>query len=199
LNKGAALALLLGVCLNCATTPALGGARGKQGASQFRSDYDQYFRKYAKHTFGVGTDWSWFKAQAIAESNLNPAARSSVAAKGVMQIMPATYAELQKKNPELGAIDDPRWNIAAGIAYDRQLWNRLSEWEDVSERRRFMFGAYNAGHATITRARRVAAAEGQADKNWNAVAQIAPKVPKWRHRETLGYIDRIETFQAQIR
>jgi soluble lytic murein transglycosylase-like protein len=185
--------------LNCISAPVLAGARGKQGAAQFRSDYDQYFRKYAKHTFGVGSDWTWFKAQAIAESNLNPLARSSVQAKGVMQIMPATYAELQQKNPELGAIEEPRWNIAAGIAYDRMLWNRLKELEDEGERRRFMFGAYNAGHATIARARRVAIAEGQVDKNWRAVALVAPKVPKWRHKETLGYIERIEAFQTQIK
>ena len=32
--------------------------------------YDGHFRKYTKHFFGVGFDWKWFKAQAIAESNL---------------------------------------------------------------------------------------------------------------------------------
>ena len=77
------------------------------------STYDEIFRKYSKQYFGVGFDWKVFKAQAMTESNLNPEAKSWVGAKGVMQLMPATYQEIQSKNPEIGEISDPRWNIAA--------------------------------------------------------------------------------------
>jgi membrane-bound lytic murein transglycosylase MltF len=178
---------------------AMAGARGKSGAPEFRTEYDEYFRKYAKHYFGVGADWSWFKAQAVAESNLNPGATSFAKAKGVMQLMPATYAELQKKNPDFGAIDEPRWNIAAGISYDRLLWNRLRDLLTDNERRRFMFGANNAGATTIARARRLAKAEGQADHEWQGVSNIAPKVPQWRHRETLSYVSRIEAVREKLR
>ncbi len=180
-------------------SPVLAGIRAKAGAPEFKTEYDDYFRKYTKHYFGVGADWSWFKAQAVAESNLNPTAQSSAKARGVMQLMPATYAELQKKNPDLGNIEDPRWNIAAGIYYDRQIWNRLSDLSVEIERRRFMFGSYNAGPATISRARRFAKAEGQLDHEWQSVANVAPKVPQWRHRETLGYINRIEVVQNKIK
>ena len=38
--------------------------------------YDGMFRKYSKHYFGPHVNWKWFKSQAIAESNLKPAARS---------------------------------------------------------------------------------------------------------------------------
>jgi len=38
------------------------GAVTGQVAKRFRSDYDEYFRKYTKHYFGVGRDWRWFKA-----------------------------------------------------------------------------------------------------------------------------------------
>jgi membrane-bound lytic murein transglycosylase F len=43
-----------------------------------------------------------------------------------MQIMPSTYADLHKKSPYLsaGTLSDPRWNIAAGIFYDRILYKR---------------------------------------------------------------------------
>ncbi len=34
--------------------------------------YDPYFSKYTKRYFGPAFDWTRFKAQAIAESNLNP-------------------------------------------------------------------------------------------------------------------------------
>jgi soluble lytic murein transglycosylase-like protein len=170
----------------------------KERREIYTSEYDQYFRKYAKHHFGIGTDWTWFKAQAIAESNLKPNAQSGVRARGLMQLMPATYAELQKKNPELGEISEPRWNIAAGIFYDRQIWNRLQDVDAEAERRRFMFGAYNAGPTTINRARRVARDAGHAAHEWQGVVSVAPQVPQWRHRETLGYISRIETVKTAL-
>lgn len=160
--------------------------------------YDDHFRKYAKHYFGVGTDWHWFKSQAIAESNLNPDAQSWVKARGLMQLMPATYAELQRKNPELGEITDPRWNIAAGVAYDKQLWDRYSDITRDDDRRRFMFAAYNAGAATMRRARNHAREAGHDATAWQSVTVVAPQVPKWRHAETLGYIERIEQFRAKL-
>jgi membrane-bound lytic murein transglycosylase F len=191
--------LLAALALLSSASPASAGIRAKAGAPEFRTEYDEYFRKYAKHYFGVGADWSWFKAQAVAESNLNPDARSFAKARGVMQLMPATYAELQKKNPDIGNIEDPRWNIAAGIYYDRQLWNRLQDLLAEDERRRFMFGAYNAGPTTIRRARAMARAEGHADQEWRGVVTVAPRVTQWRHRETLGYVSKIESIQSRIR
>jgi hypothetical protein len=86
--------------------------------------YDRYFSKYAKRFFGAGFDWTHFKAQAIAESNLNIKAKSHVGAVGLMQIMPATFLEITQKNKFIaGSAGEPRWNIAAGISYNRSLWN----------------------------------------------------------------------------
>ena len=191
--------LLAALALLSSASPAAAGIRAKAGAPEFRTEYDEYFRKYAKHYFGVGADWSWFKAQAVAESNLNPDALSFAKARGIMQRMPATYAELQQKNPDIGNIEDPRWNIAAGIYYDRQLWNRLQDLLAEGERRRFMFGAYNAGPTTIRRARALARAEGHVDQEWRGVVTVAPRVTRWRHKETLGYVSKIETIQGRIR
>jgi membrane-bound lytic murein transglycosylase F len=182
-----ATTLLLAAGVLLLATPAL--ARDKS-ASHAR--FDDHFRKYSKHYFGVGTDWHWFKSQAMAESNLNPLAQSAVKARGIMQLMPATYAELQQKNPEFGAITDPRWNIAAGIRYDKNLWDRLGDVSNEAERRRFMFASYNAGAATIRRARQVAATQMGNGAEWSSIASVAPRVPRWRHVETLSYIKRIE-------
>jgi soluble lytic murein transglycosylase-like protein len=181
---------------------ALGGFQCAEAAASkpgnYRSDYDEHFRKYAKRYFGVNKDWRWFKAQAIAESNLDTNAKSWVAAKGVMQIMPRTFADLQKKNPEFASIDDPRWNIAAGIYYDSTLWKRYDVLLEDQQRRNFMFGAYNAGPGTMTRARQVAENAGRDNTQWNSVVAVAPQVPSWRHKETLSYVERIQGFFATL-
>src|SRR4029079_9970930 len=84
--------------------------------------YDDTFRKYSKRYFGPLFDWRLFKAQAMAESNLQTTARSWAGARGIMQLMPTTLHEIRSKNPEIiGRWDRPEWNIAAGIAYSRQL------------------------------------------------------------------------------
>jgi soluble lytic murein transglycosylase-like protein len=180
----------------------LGGLQCVEAATSkpgnYRADYDEHFRKYAKRYFGVNKDWRWFKAQAIAESNLDSNARSWVAAKGVMQIMPRTFADLQKKNPEFANIDDPRWNIAAGIFYDSTLWKRYDVLLEDQQRRNFMFGAYNAGPGTMTRARQVAENAGRDNTQWNSVVAVAPQVPSWRHKETLSYVERIQGFFATL-
>lgn len=177
---------------------AVPDADAAPGREKYRSDFDDHFRKYSKHYFGVNKDWRWFKAQAIAESNINPDVKSWVSAKGVMQIMPRTFEELQKKNPEFVSIDDPRWNIAAGIYYDSVLWRRYSALTEEQQRRNFMFGAYNAGPTTITRARQLAQKAGHDDTQWSSVVAVAPQVPSWRHKETLTYIERIQKFFAEL-
>ncbi|MFN8005843.1 MAG: transglycosylase SLT domain-containing protein [Terriglobia bacterium] len=162
------------------------------------STYDEIFRKYSKQYFGVGFDWKVFKAQAMTESNLNPAAKSWVGAKGLMQLMPATFQEVQSKNPEIGEIDDPRWNIAAGIYYDRKLWNAWTEHESIKDRLSFVLGSYNAGRGTILKAQDKTEQEGLNSKNWTNVELVAPKVPRWRYEETLNYVRRIQAFYSNL-
>ena len=162
------------------------------------STYDEIFRKYSKQYFGVGFDWKVFKAQAMTESNLNPEAKSWVGAKGVMQLMPATYQEIQSKNPDIGEISDPRWNIAAGIFYDRKLWNSWTEHETIKDRLSFVLSSYNAGRGTILKAKGTAEDEGLDSKAWTNVEIVAPKVPRWRYEETLNYVRRIQSFYVDM-
>jgi hypothetical protein len=67
----AVLAMCVAVALFGLTPTALAGPKGTT-----KTEFDEHFRKYAKHYFGVGTDWHWFKSQAMTESNLNPNAQS---------------------------------------------------------------------------------------------------------------------------
>jgi membrane-bound lytic murein transglycosylase F len=178
-------ALCIAIFLSAAWTAA---AQSRRATDK----YDELFRKYAKQYFGVGFDWRVFKAQALTESNLNPDARSAVGARGIMQLMPSTFKEIQTRNPELEEVNDPRWNIAAGIYYNRRLWNSWNDHEQIQDRVRFMFGSYNAGRGTILKAKDTAAQNGLDARAWVNVETVAPKVPRWRHEETLSYIRRIQ-------
>ncbi|MBM3906659.1 MAG: transglycosylase SLT domain-containing protein [Gemmatimonadetes bacterium] len=171
----------------------------KRLADRNASRYDEIFRRYTKRYFGPGFDWRLFKAQGMAESGLDPDATSYVGARGIMQLMPATYQGITSRRPEFGAINDPEWNIAAGIMHDRYLWKLWSESISERERPAFMFGSYNAGEGTIRRARRSALDRVGAAEEWAHIEEVAPTVPRWRYRETLDYVRKIDRYYGDIR
>lgn len=97
---------------------------------------------YAAHVaeaasrFGIPQDWIW--AVMRIESNGNRRAVSSAGAMGLMQIMPATWANLRARY-HLGSDPfDPRNNIMAGAAYLREMLDRYGN-------ATAMLAAYNAG------------------------------------------------------
>ena len=162
--------------------------------------YDQHFTKYSKRFFGVGFDWHYFKAQAVAESNLREDARSPVGAVGVMQIMPRTFEEIQRKNPAItGSLDQPRWNIAAGIWYDRQHFVVWAADRSLVERLKFTFGSYNAGRSSILRAQQFALGEGLNARLWDSVAGELPRVTGRRSQETVAYVARVLDIRQVLR
>lgn len=149
------------------------------------TQYDGYFRKYSKRYFGPHFDWRWFKAQAIAESNLRPDAVSPVGAKGLMQIMPATYLDIKKANPHFLDLTEPRWNIAAGIYYDRMLYRKWQKRISEHERLMLAFASYNAGLGNILRAYK------RSPPPVTSWEDIAPRAPS----ETRGYVKRIRKLK----
>jgi membrane-bound lytic murein transglycosylase MltF len=168
-----------------------------RAAKKITDRYDPVFRKYTKRFFGPAFDWKYFKAQGFAESGLKADATSWVGARGVMQLMPSTYQEIASHRPEFGAIDQPEWNIAAGIMHDHYLWELWGKGIPQEERHRFMFASYNAGEGTISRAIAVARNNGS-EPVWSNVALIAPSVTRWRYSETLGYVRRIDSAYAKF-
>ncbi len=94
-------------------------------------------------------DPAWVAAEIRAESVFDPNARSQANAMGLMQVLPATGAEVARKAglPWAGAqsLYDPDTNIALGSAYLRQLLDRHGgkPFEVIA--------AYNAGPAPLNR------------------------------------------------
>lgn len=104
------------------------------GVSAARPSIDRLIEEAARR-FGVPP--SWVRAVMRQESGFDPDATSRAGAMGLMQVMPATYAELRRRHG-LGADPyDPRDNILAGTAYLRELHDRFGP--------EGMLPAYNAG------------------------------------------------------
>ena len=184
-------ALMIFIMLFFITSEATGEDFPNVNSKKWTTKYDQYFRKYTKRYFGAGFEWRWFKAQAIAESNLKADAKSWVNAKGIMQLMPKTFHEIKKKNPSFVDINEPRWNIAAGIYYDSQLYRKWKARRPFKDKISFTFASYNAGFRNIVKAQKTAKEDGLNENLWHNIRSVAPKVRGWRHKETVGYVDKI--------
>lgn len=162
--------------------------------------YDQQFRDQAAVHFsgvrlcGQPLDWRWFKAQGMAESSLNPTAISPAGARGIMQLMPATSAEIARVLYLPDEPFSPLLNIKFGVFYDWKMWCIWREEKNL-ERLRFMFASYNAGAGNIIKAQRRASPTDQ----WWAVAKELPRITGISHaRETASYVKRIEAFHRQL-
>jgi membrane-bound lytic murein transglycosylase MltF len=120
----------------------------------------QFFDKYGKR---YDFEPMMLAAQGYQESALNQEARSAVGAIGVMQVMPATGAELK-----VGDIRKAEPNIHAGAKYMDQLMTRYFKDAKFDEQNRtlFAFASYNAGPGNISRMRKEAEKRGLDPDQW---------------------------------
>ena len=102
-----------------------------------RSRFDRLFREAGKK---YGISWRLLKAQATAESNLDPTAVSSAGAQGLSQFMPATWEEFGEGDPF-----DPADAIDAQGKYMATLLERFGGDEEKA------LAAYNAGPTRVAR------------------------------------------------
>jgi membrane-bound lytic murein transglycosylase MltF len=164
-----------------------------------RDCFDEYFKQYTEQYFGPHFDWHYFKAQAIAESRLYPDARSPKGAIGLMQILPSTFREIVRKSEDIeGRIIEPRANIAAGIFYNRTLWDGWSGDRAFEDRLNFMFGSYNAGKGNILQAQRLAVKKGLNPHAWTSIARTLPVVTGGSSRETIAYVERVHEIKKAL-
>jgi soluble lytic murein transglycosylase-like protein len=101
-----------------------------------QSEYRPAFTRAARDT---GLPLALLVALGHVESNLRADARSSADARGLLQVLPSTAAELR-----LDA-DRPSSNVLAGARYLRQLLDRFKSTD-------LALAAYNAGPTAVTEA-----------------------------------------------
>ena len=118
------------------------------------------FRKYGDK---YGFDPLMLAAQGYQESTLDQNKKSHVGAIGVMQIMPATGAELK-----VGDIKSIEPNIHGGTKYMDQLMTRYFKDANFSQTNRtlFAFASYNAGPGRISQMRKETARRGLDPDKW---------------------------------
>ncbi|MFZ7124868.1 MAG: transglycosylase SLT domain-containing protein [Desulfobacterales bacterium] len=102
-----------------------------------QDSYDALIEEAAREH---GVDFPLIKAVIRAESGFNHKAVSRKGARGLMQIMPANFNDLQIRNPY-----DPRENIMAGTRYLRWLLDRFEGKLGLS------LAAYNCGPSLVER------------------------------------------------
>jgi len=102
-------------------------------------------------------------AQGYQESQLDQGAKSAVGAIGIMQLMPATGAEMA-----VGDIHKAEANIHAGTKYMDQLMTRFFPDAAFREGNRplFAFASYNCGPGNVARARKEAKRRGLDPDKW---------------------------------
>ncbi|KRQ01925.1 hypothetical protein AOQ72_10350 [Bradyrhizobium yuanmingense] len=136
----------MGTCV-CAVLPVLllltgpdsaafdqSASAGRPAMSQTVKSFEGFINE-ASRRFAIAPDW--IRAVQRIESAADVHARSPKGAMGLMQIMPATWAELRECYNLGNDPYDPRDNILAGTAYLRELLDRYGS--------PGVFAAYNAG------------------------------------------------------
>ncbi|HEX6829538.1 MAG TPA: transglycosylase SLT domain-containing protein [Burkholderiales bacterium] len=125
--------------------------------------FEQTVALFEKYGTKYGFDPLMLAAQGYQESQLDQNAKSHVGAIGIMQVMPATGAELK-----VGDIHIAESNVHAGAKYMDQLMTRYFPDANFSENNRtlFAFASYNAGPGNISKMRKLAAQRGLNPDKW---------------------------------
>jgi membrane-bound lytic murein transglycosylase MltF len=149
------------------------------------------FRKYGDK---YRVDPVLMAAQGYQESQLNQQAKSHVGAIGVMQVMPATGAELN-----VGDINELEANIHAGIKYMRFMMDQYYKDDPMDDLNKALMtlASYNAGPGRLRQLRREAEKRGLDQNVWfGNVERVASERVG---RETVQYVGNIYKYYVAYR
>jgi len=149
------------------------------------------FRKYSDE---YNMDFLLMAAQGYQESRLDQSAKSHVGAIGIMQLMPATGAEMKT-----GDITQIEPNIHAGVKYMHNVMddNFKDEPMDNLNKGLFTFAAYNAGPGRVRSLRREAAKRGLDSNVW--FGNVETIASERIGRETVTYVSNIYKYYVAYR
>ena len=149
------------------------------------------FRTYGRQ---YDLDYLLMAAQGYQESRLDQQAKSRVGAVGVMQVMPATGAELK-----VGDIRQTEANVHAGIKYIRYVVDTYYKDEPMTQLNKvlFAFASYNAGPNRMRALRKETAQRGLDPNIWfgNVEQVVSARVG----RETVDYVSNIFKYYIAYR
>jgi membrane-bound lytic murein transglycosylase MltF len=151
----------------------------------------ELFKKYGAQ---YNIDYLLVAAQGYQESTLDHGVRSPVGAIGIMQVMPATGAELK-----VGDITQIDSNIHAGVKYMRFMMDQYFKDEPMDDLNKMLmtFAAYNAGPGRLRQLRRETQKRGLDPNVWfGNVERIASERIG---RETVTYVSNIYKYYLTYR
>lgn len=165
-----------------------------------KRQYDQYFDVYTQLHFGIVVSPRWVKAVALAESALNPKAKSWVGASGLMQFMPGTWSGVAPEPWKSRGSLDPEAAIFVGALYLKQLYGKFKDVPENYHRKAFTNASYNSGLGWIIKARaKCYALRCCVSKKWDSPNVENNLVTRADfQRETRGYVVRIRKFETQL-
>lgn len=147
------------------------------------SPWDDLVRQHSSEQI---LDWRLLVSQMYQESRFDPKAKSHAGALGLMQVMPRTAAQFGYRN-----LYEPETNIAASLAFIDWLNDRFPDSLPLEERIYFSLAAYNAGHAHVHDARRLARKLGKNPDKWFGHVEEAMLLlsrPEYYRHARFGYV-----------
>lgn len=190
--------MVRGLVLALAALVALAGAAAAQPVPKrlLISTYDERIED-AVRRWWPGFPWpSWWKAQLFQESRLDPAAVSPAGARGLAQIMPATFRELKAQTGLAAATPHDLAAIDLGAYYMARLTRSWRpDGRSPRERHLLALASYNAGLGSILKAQ--ARCDGAV--HWAAIQPCLAQVTGPRNAaETTGYVRLVPQWQAMV-
>ena len=127
--------------------------------NQSISKYDNLIKEQANR---LEWDWRLLTSLVYQESRFEPKAESWAGAAGLMQLMPATAAELGVKNRA-----DPAQSLKGGAAYLKTLYGYFESIPNNTQRIKLTMGAYNCGYGHVQDAQRLATKNRLDPEQWD--------------------------------
>ena len=160
---------------------------GKADLNTFQRRFSSRLFRYSKFIKAAakkhGFDWHLIAAQIYQESHLDPLAKSSAGAKGLMQILPSTARSLGVND-----IYNPVENINAGVRYLKTLYDQYKR-IDGADRMLMALAAYNAGRGHVEDARRLAVKKNLNPDSFESLKKTLPllRYHKYYKKSKYGY------------